>query len=255
MQLFELKEKLKLSFSCASPQSGGSSTSVDYFAINKNAHNLDPIPTLILTELWNDDKSRVKNGMKKLANLCFGDDGREANRKAIYEAGGHATIVGAMMKWIGCPIITAEGCRTLQNATADNPVYRDSAVKVGALEIVLAAMRKYFNDRYLQRVGCGALHSLTKNNLSHSVRMVTELGGVQTIVDGMKSFPDSIRLQMWACIAINNLSQWETQKERIVDAGALAVLVNALETSNDMTGSEVVSIRENALSAKKRLLS
>lgn len=178
---------------------------------------------------------------------------REANRKVVYEVGGHAAVVGTMIKWIDCPEIAAEGCRALHNATMDNPVYRDSAVKVGAFETVLAVMRRYSNDRYVQRVGCGALHSLAKNSSNNAKRLVTELDGTRTIVAGMKAFPDSTRLQMWACFAIDDVSQWETLTGHIVDAGALVPLAAAIEAYREIHSSEVVAIQGIARNAMKRL--
>lgn len=267
--VYDVGEKIQYGFSCASPLrerwskvaaavatkfNPPPSEAVDYSA----SARVEPIPKLILTELWKDDKARVGNGMKHLANLCFHDDNhnhnnRQANRQAVYEAGGIATVVGAMIKWDQNAAITAEGCRTLHNVTMDNLVYQDSAVKVGALEIVLAAMRRFTNDRYIQRVGCGALHALSKNSLNHAMHLIIELDGMRAMVSCMKAFPDSRRLQMWACFAMEDISRWEMLKDHLVDAGALVALAAAIETYREMETSESLAIQEKARSAMKRL--
>jgi hypothetical protein len=283
MKLCELGETIKLRLLCtAAPVSPTRVERSALVVVNKPVDDnfadhpvarLDPIPKIILTELWQNDKARVRAGLKQLANLCFPTAEPQnrgpattvvvnCNRRAVYEAGGYAAIVGAMIRWMNSPDIGAEGCRALHNATTmdsnnnncHSAVYRDSAVKVGALEIVLATMRRFSNDRYVQRVGCGALYSLVKNSCKHATRLVTELDGMKTIVTGMQSFPDSRRLQMWACFVIEDLTQWETTlNEHIVDSGALVVLAAAIGNYREVHSSEIMAIQEKARNAMKRL--
>jgi len=227
---------------------------------------LDPIPRILFLDLYKGRRAvTVRLALKQLANICF-DDGNnntdnvqqqpEANRRSVCQLGGFSIVVGVMEKWSDNADIQAEACRVFLNTCSPTTSSRniaEAACAVGALETILVAMRRFVDDAYLQRVACGALHALTKNDAVAARRLVLDLRGAFTVVRSMRHFPKSKRLQMWACCAIDDWAQWEVLHQWILDAGALVALDAVLVSYRDAGSVEDTAIQDKARSALRIL--
>jgi hypothetical protein len=113
-----------------------------------------------------NDRIRVQKGLKQLADLCLmgRPNSCEAHRRTVYRAQGYHILVGALQRYMFFPVTVAEGCRCIQNSTMDMVDCQEAAMAAGALEVVARVLRRHGSDRYVQRVGCGALYALTKNH-------------------------------------------------------------------------------------------
>ena len=228
---------------------------------------LDPIPRILFLDLYKSPRAvTVHRALKELADLCF-DDGNntndnvqqqpEANRRTVCQLGGLSIVVGVMEKWSDNADIQAEACRVFLNTCSPTTSSRniaEAAYAVGALECILDVMRRFVDDAYLQRVACGALHALTKNDAVAARRLVLDLRGAFTVVRSMRHFPKSKRLQMWACCAIADWAQWELLHQWILDAGALVALDAVLVTYRDAGSLEDTAIQDKARSALRTML-
>jgi len=139
------------------------------------------------------------------------------------------------------------------NVGMDNPSFCTTAVRIGAFDVILTAMRCFPKDPYLHKNGCAALHALLKNNVDSAIRLVTDHEGMKTIVNSMNTFRDSERLQLWACCMINDLAQWATLKFHLLEAGVWHVLASAMETHKETDSPECIIIQEQARSAMRKL--
>lgn len=261
MQLNELGEKLKLiacnhrprggpamAAACSHRPRGGPEVTA---AVSSSfTAKFDPISKILFLDLWQDDRAVVRKALKQLANLCFHGENRERNRRTVFAVGGFSMLVNVMRQWSDCSEIQAEGCRSILNLCLDcGATLCVSASAKGALEAVLTAMQRFADDAYLQRVGCGALYALTKNNAANAHRLVLELHGAFRVVRAMRDFPHSKRLQMWATAAVAEWAQWETLRQSILDAGALGAIDLAMASFRDEDKAEDMAIQEKARSA------
>jgi hypothetical protein len=218
-------------------------------------HNVLVQGILVQELCMDNDRLRVQKGLKQLADLCLmgQPSSCEAHRQTVYRSQGYHAMVGALQRYIFCPVTAAEGCRCMQNSTMDVVDYQETAVAAGALEIVARVLRRHGSDRYVQRVGCGALYALTKNHARHAKQLVCHIGVRSTIVTALRAFGDSQRLQMWGCLALENLSQWPDLTGPLVESGSLVALAAAMETYKTIDSMEVAVIQESARLAMKRL--
>ena len=209
--------------------------------------NLDPISKILFVDLWQDDRAEVRKALKQLANLCFYDENYVLHRQTIFMVGGFSLLVSVMRQWSDCSDIQAEACRAFLNICLDcGSFICEAACGVGALEAILAAMQRFDNDAYLQRVGCGALHALTKSCAKTARRLVRELRGAFKLVRSMRSFPQSRRLQMWAYCALADWAQWEDLRQSLLDTGALSVIDQTIALFKDKDNLEDVAIQDKA---------
>jgi len=258
LQLHQLGERLKplrnsLAL-CTSPQYY-QREDPELDVLRNHFHSkLDPISKILFCDIWLNDPNEVQLSLKQLANLCFHDilQNRQANRQRVFEVGGFSMIVGAMNSHTDSAGIQSEACRCLLNVCMDSN-WGKAACDVGALNVVLAAMQRFAQDCYLQRVGCGALHALTKNNAQTAKRLVLELNGSFKVVRSMRNFTQSRRLQMWACCCLADWAQWPDLRQRLLDSGSLTALNVVVDTFQDASQSEDVAIQDKARGALRYL--
>ena len=117
----------------------------------------------------------------------------------------------------GCESDTI-GSRPLPNLSEEISKIRDTAVKHGALQVILAAMSNFPNNKLVQSSGCAALCSFSPRK-PVAVHMVIELDGVCHLVAAMKRFPNCAKIQKPACSALSYLSLFEECREPIIQAG------------------------------------
>ena len=221
---------------------------------NTFGSKLDPISKILFLDLWEDDRLKVCQSLKQLANLCFHDESHEQNRHTVFKVGGFPLLVSAMSQWKNCSEIQAEACRAVLNICLDSSASLcEAACGVGTLEAILAAMQRFDSDDYMQRVGCGALHALTKTNSTTARRLVVDLMGAFKVVRAMRNFPKSKRLQMWACCALADWAQWEDLRQNILDTGALTAIALVVEVFKDKDNEEDVAIQDKARSSIRNL--
>jgi len=255
MRLNELGEKLQMRLiACTAPRPRTAAPELAAALSNSFTAKLDPISKILFLDIWQDDRVEVRKALKQLANLCFQDGNRERNRQTVFAVGGFSMLVSVMRQWSDCSEIQAEACRGFLNICLDGgATICETACAVGALETVLTAMQRFADDAYLQRVGCGALYALTKNNAKNAHRLVLELRGAFRVVRAMREFAHSKRLQMWAMAAIAEWAQWEALRQSILDTGALTVIDLVMTSFKDEDKPEDVAIQDKARSALQYL--
>jgi hypothetical protein len=215
------------------------------------------IVKLVTVDLASNDSATVLMALKKLEALCHRRGGggggggstaaaaaaAELNRTAIYEAGGHIAIVGAMKRWTSVlsAAIQARGCRALANLVAGDAgcAIRGPAVfEAGAVQQVVAAMKNHVDDEYVQRRGCGALRNLCCTPQTAGTLLVLseqddndKSNGLDVVVAAMKHFPNNVLLNQWACDLLDRMSKFEQlQQPMMAVANLLEVLQSVVET-------------------------
>lgn len=71
-----------------------------------------------------------------------------------------------------------------------------AAVKLNAVELVVAAMTKHANNAAIAEVGCGVLVALTLRNPEHCARVI-ECKGHETVVQVMKIHAQEAGVQVF----------------------------------------------------------
>jgi hypothetical protein len=213
---------------------------------------------ILVTDLWSYDSSVVKKGLVRLVNMCLLANNSEHNEcSLVRRAGGQLAIVGALKRWYADPGIQSQGFMVLAICGLKSNRFWDSAREVGALELILTAMKNYPNDVAVLEAACAALQqaALFQENAK---RIVTASNGegVKSLVATMKKFQWSVDLQKYACGVLDRLGKWDELKVPVVEAGALVALATAIETHKAEGTNEtkdIKDIQESARSALKRL--
>jgi hypothetical protein len=216
---------------------------------------LDEIPKLIIGDLFSSKKCDVEKGLQRIAHLCsIPDENAERNRVEIYNVGGHASIVGALKKWFGCPEIQAEGFRALHNTAISDGAFVDAVIKIGVIEVILLGMRNFPDHQNVQISGCGVLYALCYKGQAIVEKFVIEYNGIASIVSAMKRFPKKSLLQKWACGILGIISEIDTLCNKIVESGGLETLVTAIQNHKDESRPYSADIQKKARLAMKRLI-
>ena len=220
---------------------------VNVVVAKPNDSRLPFLPKLLAVDLWSERVSEVQAALDQLAGLCA----REQNIAEILKHGGHMSLVVVLRKWPASPTIQATGLVALHKA-AESMEFSDAVVQLGALDLVLVAMKNHAANEEVLAAGCGALLNLTLP-AAHAKILVFELHGIETICAACAAFPTHITLQKYALWIIQYFSYWEDFKAPIVKAGgmqALAEMVEALAGRRDNTEA----IRKSARATMKRLM-
>jgi hypothetical protein len=205
------------------------------------------LPKLLAVDLWSEDVSEVQAALDQFAGLCA----REQNIAGILKHGGHLSLTVILRKWPASSVIQAAGLTALHKA-AESLEFSDAAVQLGALDLILVAMKNHASNEEVLTVGCGALLNLTLP-AAHAKILVFELQGIQTILAACAAFPANITLQKFALWIIQYFSYWEDFKFSIVKAGGLQTLAEMVETFASRRDN-TEAILKSARATMKRLL-
>lgn len=226
---------------------GSAETGKGTVVAKPNDSRLPFLPKLLAVDLWSERVSEVQAALDQLAGLCA----REQNMAEILKHGGHMSLSVILRKWPASPTIQATALAALHKA-AESMDFSDAVVQLGALDLVLVAMKNHAANEEVLVAGCGALLNLTLP-AAHAKILVFELHGIQTICAACAAFPGNIALQKYALWIIQYFSYWEDFKAPIVKAGgvqALAEMVESLAGRRDNTDA----IRKSAQATMKRLM-
>ena len=109
--------------------------------------NLSPIQKILRVDLWKDDSEMVESALTQLADLCSkgNEESVEKSCAALHQLGGAGILPVVMRKWYGFPVIQAEGCRALQNASCSKiaNAFTKSVNDSGGLDAIIWAMKSY----------------------------------------------------------------------------------------------------------------
>lgn len=217
-----------------------------------NDSRLSFLPKLLAIDLWSESSSDVQAALQQFAGLCA----REQNIADILKHGGHLSLTVILRKWPASSIIQNAGLAALYKA-AESLEFSTAVVQLGALDLVIVAMKNHAANAEVLVAGCGALLNLTVS-AAHAKILVFELQGIQTICEACAAYPANTTLQKYALWIVQYFSYWEDFKAPIVAAGGLEILSEMVENfsaSSRCDGSQSVeAIRKSALATMKRLL-
>ena len=218
--------------------------------------SLSPIQKILGVDLLADDSNTVQSALAQLANLCWSNtEDFSENRATVHRLGGATIVTGIMRKWYGFPVIQAEGCRALQNASVKSAALSKKSVKdSGGLDAIIWAMESYPDNLQVQTNGCGALRNVVLGVKENAEHVVNTLNGVDWIIAAMNKFPHDAKLQKYACVALDNLTEWDEFKDPVKQAGGRRALFDAIENHKDESKEYVEKIQEKATSALKKVL-
>jgi hypothetical protein len=221
---------------------------------------LDWIQKIIMFDLWSSDEREVFEVLGTLANIDNADD-----RQEVFDYGGPFVVVAAMNKWYTSRIIIINGMRAVANLGANTP-FRDAAVSVGAMEMVLLAMENFPDCPYIQRNACAAVCRLCLESKYNAAHFVGELGGLEKLTLAMKRFPERVCMQKLAVLALHDFCTIEQLRQPIVQCGGVKLLehfMNKYQSSKDCqevwTKAETILvdigaiIELNRVNAKRKL--
>jgi hypothetical protein len=211
-----------------------------------NDDRLADIPKVLAVDLFSDVELQVKTALKSFRSIC-----NESNLPLFFKYGGPLGLIAVLRKWGGSAAIQAAALETFHKA-GEMTEFANVAVELGALDLVVLAMKNHCDNADVLTAGCGALLNLT---LPASVAraLVLELDGIQIIAAACASFPQNLTLQKYALYNLQYMSYWDDFKEPIVAAGGLQALTEMMETFK-ASPSNTHAVEKSAKATMKRLL-
>ncbi|GKY91016.1 hypothetical protein MPSEU_000074400 [Mayamaea pseudoterrestris] len=179
---------------------------------------LDPVPQLLMRDIWSDDEREVVQAMNTL--LTFARDESLVDKK-LSLGFGHVNVILIMARWKDSVSIQRYGCQML--STLPQAMLKHAA-SVGALDAVLLAMKRFPSDEHLQEQALYTLHHLVAKNSGNMMRLVERLTAMPIVLDAMRSFPDSAVAQFYGIRLLKVLGSKHQFVAAIIEAGGLVVL-------------------------------
>jgi hypothetical protein len=232
---------------------------------NFDGISLDTLPKLLLTDIWSSDCDVVLKALETIGDMCRSHDEEDptrerivaTNRKIVRQAGGHLALVMAMRRWSRSNAIQAEGCFVLGAAGMDSS-FTAAAVDVGAIGVVLSAMKNFADDEAVQLYACGALLVISLENQETARHLVVDLKALDTMIAALHRFPDSTDIEDLVCQIFLSLSEWPELKYALVKSGAIRALGTVFERyameDNNGSLSDCKTVEEMAKETIRRLL-
>ena len=192
----------------------------------------DIIRSILLTGLWNDSIFEVQQALKALVKILDSKDNAFTGKLATFcQYDGPFAVVGVMRNYYTNGSIQAAGAKVFAIATnTEEFVCESSPLWVNeCLEAIVHAMKRFCMREDIQRPGCCVLSRFCSVQ-ENAVYVMNQLDGIKVVADAMKNFPESIRLQQWACWAMYSLSRYEENRKAIIQAGGFGLLAYAAGT-------------------------
>ena len=193
---------------------------------------LSSIPKLLVADLWTEDTTKLIAALDHMAALC----NKPENITEMLSHGGHMSLILLLRKWSDCDEIQSAGLETLHQA-AESLDFCNAVVQLGALELVVVAMKNHPTKPEVLTAACGALLNLTLP-ANNAKQLVCELQGIQTVAQACAAFPKNVQLQKYALWLIQYMSYWDDFKSPIVQAGGLQILTRIVENFSASTSAE-----------------
>jgi hypothetical protein len=220
---------------------------------------LDPVSQILQTRLWSADPMVVAAALKELGDMVDGDCNNDKiyeTNQAIYNGAGAFAVPVAMKRCHASLEVQTQGCRTIYMCTKGNSSFGSSAVKFGALSVILFAMKQFSYDATLQAIAALALRLLAESDWQAVTIAFKKLGGAVLVVEAMTNFPKDAQVMLQVSNLIRYLSTCgEGLPEALVDEGALEALGTASRKFKEAGNAEHDAIREHAKYAINQLLS
>jgi len=196
-----------------------------YEYASSDPNNKCSVPQL-LNDILSSDHKKVTGALSALSLLCDEDNKHEErNRKDICRLGGPTAIVSLMRKSADHPSILAECCGLIQNLAAV-PDTRDLLTSVGAIQAVVAAMKKTPCDVGIQEWGCGALNNMVWESPANQA-LAIKSGAIPPIVEAMVRHTDYYSVQESAlCTLSLFFGRDKKTRDIMINSGALAAISN-----------------------------
>lgn len=185
---------------------------------------LSSIAKLLAVDLMSPDSTTVQIALEQMCGLC----NEESNITAILTCGGQLSLIVVLRQWSTHTDIQAAGLSTLHKAAESLP-FCTAATQLGAMDLVLCAMKNHMHSENVLTSGCGALLNLTVP-ADHAKQLVFAYGGIRTVCDACGSFPTNITLRKYALWIIQYMSYFGGDfNQRLVDDGGEEALVDMVE--------------------------
>jgi hypothetical protein len=198
----------------------------------------DVLKKLITEELASFDAEVVEGALYAISCMCYNNGGNpteatKKNSETLHQVwGAHTHIVLAMGKHSDSMGVQAQGCSALQNLCNQNDAIRQPIVTVGGGVLILAAMKNYPFDSFVQVTGFGALMTLSFK--SEHMDALVEQGSVYAVIRVMKQFPEVYPIQHAGCDFIHRvLTTQQEYGDRLVESGGMSVLAAVFENFPD----------------------
>jgi hypothetical protein len=218
--------------------------------VTPNDSRLPFLPKLLVVDMWSDSTSEVLAALDQFASLSAS----KSNVDDFLKHGGHLSLIAAMRKWPLSSAIQAAGLWAMHKA-AEMMEFSDAVVQLGALDLVLVAMKNHSAQADVVTAGCAALLNLTVS-AAHAKTLVFEFQGIPVICSACATFPTNTALQKYAVYIIQYFSYWEDFQAPIVKAGGLQTLQDMVEsvTASKQRQENADSVLKSAKATMKRLM-
>ena len=211
-----------------------SAAASDYTVPTLDTDHNSAIATLLSTKLLQaDNEESVASALNEIADLCWqGSEHAHMHTKFVVQHG-TLLLVHVMKQFHGSAPIQIAGLRTVQNAASGHSMFVQynfcrSVVSVGALPVILLAMRNHQNDVLIQAHGCATLLNLVNGNKKRMSKLVVDHKGLETVVEALKTFPECYDLQERGVRLLEAVCRWSEFKPHVIAAGGLVSLANAM---------------------------
>jgi hypothetical protein len=204
------------------------------------------LETIILKDLRSDDKGVLKKALGELwANYFDVEDEKNITEslRSFFLVCGPVVVVQVMDEHTECEAIQNKGIDVLAFASSsdDERDLRTAVGRVNGIETILAAMKRFHENKELLTRGFGALRNLTldeENATSlvpheNAARLVAKLSALPFLVERMKAFPNDALMVEHSCWMLEHLCHSEQLKKTIVEAKAVSFLAAAFENHKD----------------------
>jgi hypothetical protein len=241
-------------------EGGGAAAASSSTSTGPDDSLLDPLSSLLQTQLWSSDSTIVAKALQELADMCAGDssDGKVYEAKqAVYEGAGGFAVPVAMKRCHASQEVQVQGCRALYVISNGNSYFGSAAVKFGALSIVLFAMKEYGTyNATLVANAFNAIRSLHEADYYNAPLTFQKLQGAAVVMEAMTSWNKDTTVVLAACNLLKYLSSCgEGLPAALVDEGALEALGAASRKFKEAGNKEHDEIRDHAKNAINTLLS
>lgn len=148
----------------------------------------------------------------------------ERNQVEIANSGGIGLVVNGMMANVTCEKVQKQACGclcTLSSNSRNKTLIREA----GGVDAIVFAMWAHYDSEILQVEACRALSSLAVNVQTNEVMIATEVE-INAIISAMRRFPEAVKVQEHACVALRNFMLSEDNADLI--RGHSHILVNLL---------------------------
>jgi hypothetical protein len=144
-----------------------------------------PLVKIVLEDLWSGDAKTLEQALLRLHKYLYDDDDAKfaANQKAIFQVGGHLTIVRVMKEYPNCKILQIQCIGVLYNAACKISSTETNIAKVEGIQVILAAMKIFPSANSIILDGFGALNNIICAHEANADLLVMKAGGIPFLVE------------------------------------------------------------------------